>query len=136
MILAKKKCKELFLNFSKTHNVPVLSLVISNVFGEFCKPHYNSVVATFANDLVSGGSPKIITDAEVDFIYIANLVKTILYVIEKKQCGAVEVKCDFTMKVSTLLAVFEKFKSEYFDRGIIPQLRDTNKRNLFNTFRS
>ena len=39
-----------------------------------------------------------------------------------------------TILVSLLLEKIEKIKSEYFDFGIIPDIRNTFDRNLFNTF--
>ncbi|MGB4328286.1 MAG: epimerase, partial [Tenuifilum sp.] len=39
-----------------------------------------------------------------------------------------------TIKVSALLARLNDFKSNYFDKGIFPNLTDPFERNLFNTF--
>ena len=37
--------------------------------------------------------------------------------------------------MTEILHLFEFFKELYFDKGIIPELRDRNEVNLFNTFR-
>ena len=47
-----------------------------------------------------------------------------------------DVACDFEMKVSEVLGLFENFKKLYFEQGIIPPLNNIHEMNLFNTFRS
>ena len=42
---------------------------------------------------------------------------------------------DFEKKVTDILALLENYKAIYFDQGIIPELKDQNEVNLFNTFR-
>lgn len=137
---SKREGRRLFTEFAKTHNATFTALVIPNVFGEFCKPNYNSVVATFAHKLLHNETPKIITDANVNFIYVGTLCEKIISFItdfeNTHKVSTEEILPDFQMKVSELLALFESFKNEYVNKNFIPNLENKNKINLFNTFRS
>ena len=72
---SKKKSRELFINWSKENNRGKFTgLIVPNIFGPFGLPNYNSVVATFCNKLLTGESPKIIKDSELNLIYVSELV--------------------------------------------------------------
>jgi len=62
--LSKKEGERILENWSKRNNAPVTILVIPNVYGDRCRPHYNSVVATFCYELTHGGKPEIHIDKE------------------------------------------------------------------------
>ena len=65
--------KNYFLNGQKiTQNTS--ELVIPNVFGPYCKPHYNSVVSTFAYQLINNITPSVIEDNKLELVYVQNLV--------------------------------------------------------------
>ena len=45
--VSKRKSVENFFNASSKYAFTFINLVIPNVFGPFCKPNYNSFIATF-----------------------------------------------------------------------------------------
>ena len=52
---------------------------VPNVYGEACKPFYNSVVATFAYQIVRGETPTINDPRETrEFIYVGDLIDVLL----------------------------------------------------------
>lgn len=132
----------LFMDWANKHNISFTGLLIPNVFGEFCQPNYNSVVATFSYNVAHDKPITIITDSKVPFIYIGSLceiictdIKTIRHT-DKPIIKIVEIPEDFTMKVSELRALFTSFKETYIENGFIPPFGNKNDINLFNTFRS
>ncbi len=132
----------LFMEWADKHNVAFTGLLIPNVFGEFCRPNYNSVIATFSYNLTHNKPVTIITDSAVPFIYIDSLceiicedIKTARYA-DKRTVKVIEIPEDFTMKVSELLSLFTSFQETYMQNGFIPPLENKNTTNLFNTFRS
>jgi UDP-2-acetamido-2,6-beta-L-arabino-hexul-4-ose reductase len=139
---SKMEGRRLFERWAGEHNASFTGMIIPNVFGPFGLPNYNSFIATFCYKLTHDEEPKIITDSEVALIYIASLCKYILSDIdetENSDCPIIkekDIQPDFTKKVSEILALFNIFKEQYFERGIIPVLSSTNEINLFNTFRS
>lgn len=94
----------------------VTSLIIPNVFGEYCKPFYNSVVATFCHQLTHQEMPTLLIDRELPLIYVNNLCKVIWHEIKNSVTGVkvVEVKEDFRMSVKELLAELQRYESGVF----------------------
>jgi UDP-2-acetamido-2,6-beta-L-arabino-hexul-4-ose reductase len=139
---SKLEGRRLLKNWAVEHHASFTGMVIPNVFGPFGLPNYNSFIATFCYKLTHNEEPKIITDNEVDLIYVSSLCKQILSGIDEiknSDCQIIKQKIiqpDFTKKVSEILNLFYIFKEQYFEHGIIPVLSNVNEINLFNTFRS
>ncbi|MBE5757101.1 MAG: SDR family oxidoreductase [Clostridiales bacterium] len=82
---SKQTCENLFFDYMESTNVPVYVYRFPNLFGKWCKPNYNSVVATFcynvANDL-----PITVNDrnTEIEFLYIDDLITEMLDLLEQK----------------------------------------------------
>ncbi|NMD37363.1 MAG: NAD-dependent epimerase/dehydratase family protein, partial [Christensenellaceae bacterium] len=51
--LSKKAAENLIMEYSKNNNVDVMIYRLPNVFGKWCKPNYNSVVATFCYNIAN-----------------------------------------------------------------------------------
>lgn len=112
-------------------------LVIPNVFGPFCKPFYNSVVATFCHQLIQNESPQVHNDSEIRLIYVGELVNKIIALIRKPSNeNIIHVTHTATIGVKNLLSKLQYFKDSYFDKGIIPKVENIFDIQLFNTFRS
>lgn len=95
---SKKAAEELFFDYSKETGARVLVYRFTNLFGKWCRPNYNSVVATFchnvANDLeITVSDPKI----ELELTYIDDLVDEMLAALVGH-----EHRCEFD-GVSTVL---------------------------------
>jgi UDP-2-acetamido-2,6-beta-L-arabino-hexul-4-ose reductase len=138
---SKKIGQSLLENWAKLSGANLTSLIIPNVFGPFCKPDYNSFIATFAFKLCNGEMPQISNDKDVDLIFVDSLSKYIIQHIYKNIdtkaiIETLEIPADFTQSVSNIFKLFNLYKKIYIDNGIIPDLRDRNEVNLFNTFRS
>jgi len=135
---SKKKGRELFERWAERNKSWFTGLIIPNVFGPFGVPFYNSFISTFSYQLTHNQQPKIEIDAEVGLIYVDELVKQILGIIEKDEKFIKIERLTETSryKVSDILKIMESYKSDYIDKAIIPELDTNFKRNLFNTFRS
>lgn len=135
---SKKKGRELFESWADRNKSRFTGLIIPNVFGPFGVPFHNSFISTFSYQLTHAQEPKIEIDAEVGLIYVDELVKQILNIIEKDEKKTTIERLAETskFKVSDILKIMETYKSDYIDKAIIPELDTNFKRNLFNTFRS
>ena len=134
---SKRIARELLHNWSKINGSKFSGLIIPNVFGPFGQPNYNSVIATFCHKLTHNEQPTIAVDGELKLIYVGELVEVILSEIRSSQSQAeLRVASTATAKVSELLFLLEKYKSEYQEKGIIPSIVTIFELNLFNTFRS
>ena len=135
---SKKKGRELFESWADRNKSGFTGIIIPNVFGPFGVPFHNSFISTFSHQLTHNLETKIEIDAEVGLIYVDELVKHILSIIEKdsKSNNIVRLEETSKHKVSEILKMMNNFEKEYLKQGIIPLLDTVFKRNLFNTFRS
>jgi UDP-2-acetamido-2,6-beta-L-arabino-hexul-4-ose reductase len=134
---SKKEGRELLKNWAQSNDSTFTGLVIPNVFGAFGHPYYNSFIATFAHQLTHNEQPKIVVDGSVKLIYVAELIQVIVAQIKaQKGNDLMDVAHTSEYKVSKILQLLESYKTQYFEKGIIPQLNTKFEINLFNTFRS
>jgi len=112
-------------------------LIIPNVFGPFCKPNYNSFIATFCSKIIIDQDPKIIEDSEIPLIYIENLVKQIIKNIQSENEMSLDfIPSDIEIKVSEVLKLLNHYKESYLKHNTLPFFSNSFEFNLFNTFRS
>lgn len=88
---SKKAGEDLFLKYQEETGVKVLIYRFPNLFGKWCRPNYNSAVATFcsniANDLpITVNDPNV----ELELLYIDDLVSEMLDALQGK-----EHRCNF-----------------------------------------
>lgn len=75
--------EELFFDYSKNTGARVLVYRFPNLFGKWCRPNYNSVIATFCNN-IANDLPIIVNDstAELELLYIDDLIQEMLDALE------------------------------------------------------
>ena len=88
---SKKAGEDLFLNYAEETGARVLIYRFPNLFGKWCRPNYNSAVATFCNNIateqpITVNDPKV----ELELLYIDDLVTEMLDALEGK-----EHRCEF-----------------------------------------
>lgn len=132
---AKKKAREDFDRLSKKLEFTFYSSLTPNVFGPFCKPFYNSFIATFSHQLLNNQSPKIITDNIVKLIYIDDYISSLLELLEGKS-ETINFNFLIEIKVSEVLEKLKLFYTQYIQENKIPNLESKFDKELFNTFRS
>ncbi len=72
---SKKAAEDILLGLSDTTQNPVYIFRLPNVFGKWCKPNYNSMVATFCHNIVRDLPIEIHDEeAEVDLVYVCDVV--------------------------------------------------------------
>ena len=111
-------------------------LIIPNIFGPFCKPNYNSFVATFCSKILNDETPEVIQDTNVPLLYVGNLVEKILAIIKSPKDSLFEIRPDLVVKVTEVLGLLNTFKDSYIGGNKIPSLQTPFELQLFNTFRS
>ena len=75
--------EELFFTYGQETGAPVLVYRFPNLFGKWCRPNYNSVVATFCHNLAHG-LPIQVNDpsTQLELLYIDDLVEELLDALE------------------------------------------------------
>jgi len=133
---AKKESREFLEKTINSLGGKFTGLIIPNVFGPFCKPNYNSFVATFCSKILNDEPPEVIQDANVPLLYVGNLVEQILEVIRNPKGSLFEIRPDLEVKVTEVLGLLNTFKDSYIGGNTIPSLQTPFELQLFNTFRS
>ena len=82
---SKKAGEELVFSHGKETGAEVYVYRFPNVFGKWCKPNYNSAVATFCNNIACG-LPICINDSskEMCLVYIDDVVRELIGLLKKK----------------------------------------------------
>lgn len=77
--------EELFFAYAKETGAQVLVYRFPNLFGKWCRPNYNSVIATFCNN-IANDLPIQVNDpnVELELLYIDDLVEEMLDALEGK----------------------------------------------------
>lgn len=71
--------EELFRAHSKRSGAPVLIYRFPNVYGKWCRPNYNSVIATFCNNIANNLPIQVHDEStRLHLFYIDDLVRTLL----------------------------------------------------------
>lgn len=78
--------EELFFDYSKETGAKVLVYRYPNLFGKWCRPNYNSAVATFCNN-IANDLPITVNDptTELELLYIDDLVEEMFDCLEGKE---------------------------------------------------
>ena len=88
---SKKAGEELFFSYAEKTGAKVLVYRFPNLFGKWCRPNYNSAVATFCHNYAHD-LPITVNDAsvELELLYIDDLVDEMIAALEGK-----EHRCEF-----------------------------------------
>lgn len=80
---SKLKAEDALRDLSAEHGVPVFIFRLPNLFGKWCRPNYNSVVATFCYN-ISRGLPITLNDptAPINLVYVDDVVTRFIDLME------------------------------------------------------
>jgi UDP-2-acetamido-2,6-beta-L-arabino-hexul-4-ose reductase len=131
---SKRIAAETLADWAASSRAIFSNLILPHVFGEGCRPHYNSAVATFCHQLAHGEVPRIIEDGELELIHAQRVAEEITGVIDRAQAG--EIRLHGTpIRVSAVLAMLQNMAALYTEQ-IIPELGSELALDLFNSYRS
>lgn len=149
---SKKAGEELFFDYARETGAKVFVYRFPNLFGKWCRPNYNSAVATFCNN-IANDLPIQVNDRNIqlELLYIDDLIEEMFDAIEGK-----EHHCEFngietvlkddgrycavpkTHKVTLgeIVDLIESFKSQP-QTLIMPKIPDNSfAKKLYSTFLS
>ena len=144
--------EELFSDYQKETGAPVLVYRFPNLFGKWCRPNYNSAVATFCNN-IANDLPIQVNDrsTELELLYIDDLVEEMLDALEGKahRCnydGLNPISCDegrYTVVPTThkvtlgeVVDLLESFKAQP-QTLVMPEIPENSfAKKLYSTYLS
>ena len=150
--LSKKAGEDVLFQYAKETGAKVFVYRFPNIFGKWCRPNYNSAVATFCNN-IANDLPIQVNDPSVmlELVYIDDLVYEMLDALENKahKCYFEGIETVFddngkyyavptTHKVTLgrIVELLNMFKAQP-ETLIIPQIPDNSfEKKLYSTFLS
>ena len=131
---SKRIAGETLMQWATKNNTTCTNMVLPHVFGEHGKPFYNSVVSTFCHQIANGETPTVNSDGQLCPIHAGEVAKLVWKAIESKHHG--ETRPDGRpIKVTELKAMLDQMSQRYTE-GVVPNLDDPFRLQLFNTYRS
>ena len=132
---SKLKAENLLRKLEIDTGSPVYIYRLPGVFGKFCKPNYNSVVATFSHN-ISRGLPVVVNNptATIKLVYIDDVVAAFIAVVQKISPTKKEttIQPEYVITLKELVAQIERFHksreslvSERVGIGLIRKLYST-----------
>ncbi len=135
--ISKKLGEDLIFEYAKKNNTKAYVYRFPNVFGKWSKPNYNSVVATFANNVANDLPITIINpDALLKLIYIDDLVNELINSLKGK-ANKIDKYCYvnpvYKTTVGNLARTFESFKESRKNLNI-PNMNDELTKKLYSMY--
>jgi len=135
--ISKKMGEDLIFNYAKEVNTKAYVYRFPNVFGKWSRPNYNSVVATFANN-IANNLPIIINNPNslLELVYIDDLVNELINAL-KDNANIIEnyayVNPIYKTTVGKLADTFNSFK-ESRNALSIPNMSDDLTKKLYSMY--
>lgn len=142
--VSKKAGEEAIFDYGERNGVRVFVYRLPNVFGKWCRPNYNSVVATFCHN-IARNMPIRVNDPSVvlNLVYVDDVVRSLIASIESsKSESAVNWSRNFesvvpvhTASLGVLAALIESFRRSRANLSV-PKLDDQLQKKLYSTYLS
>jgi len=136
---SKKAGEDLLFEYGQKTGAKVLIYRFPNVFGKWCKPNYNSVVATFCHS-IAHGLPINVNDPRVvmNLVYIDDVVDELINALsgqENKNSEYCEVPVVHTITLGEIVDLIYSFKRSREELSI-PNMSDVFAKKLYSTYLS
>lgn len=135
---SKKLAEEALLNYNIETGAKVYIYRLPNVFGKWCRPNYNSAVATFCNSIAKGEEVWISDkDKELTLVYIDDLVKALISTLNSKKIlsGYATVEVEYKATLGKIVDLLSSFKCSRENLNI-PDIKDQFTKKLYSTYLS
>ena len=136
---SKRAGEELMFGYARETGAKVLVYRFPNVFGKWCRPNYNSAVATFCHN-IAHGLPIQVNDPNVvmHLVYIDDVVEELIGALggqEHRQGDYCEVPVVHTVTLGRIVELLYSFKESRNTLGV-PDLGDAFTKKLYSTYLS
>lgn len=136
---SKKAGEELLLQYGRETGAKVLIYRFPNVFGKWCRPNYNSAVATFCHN-VAHGLPITVNDPAVQMtlVYIDDVVEELLLALRGKETrdgDFCKVPVEHKITLGAIADLIHSFKAGREER-CIPDMSNAFTKKLYAAYLS
>ena len=134
---SKREAEKLMENWATSIGAVTVIYRLPNVFGKWCRPNYNSAVATFCYNIARCLDIQIIDPGRVlKLIYVDDIVKEFISLINRNLSEGyhyLDVEPVFTIKITDLVNLIREFNATR-DSLSIPDFRNPFFKRLYATF--
>lgn len=137
---SKLIAEKYLLNFTSSSLISAIIYRFPGVFGKWCKPNYNSVVATFCHN-VAHNIPLEISDPDhlLKLIYIDDVIEELIswinIKIDIKKSHYAKIPVEFNITLGKLAETIQDFPV-YRQNLCVPQFNNLLVKNLYSTYLS
>ena len=136
---SKRAGEDVVFEYGETDDVKVMVYRFPNVFGKWCRPNYNSAIATFCNNIATGLDITV-NDPEVilNLVYIDDVVKELIRALKSNEFNTgkfCEVPVTYKQKLGWVADTIKSFKESRINR-YIPDMDDELTKKLYSTYLS
>ena len=136
--LSKKFAEDALLQLSENNGNIIYNYRLPNVFGKWCKPNYNSAVATFCYNTINELPIQVNnSDALINLVYIDDVVNEFIKVIKSSAQGnkaeKAEVNPVYQITVGDLVQQLALFKESKYS-SVIERVGTDLTRALYSTY--
>lgn len=137
---SKKAGEDLFFAYGKETGAKVLNYRFPNLFGKWCRPNYNSVIATFCNNIANDLEITVNDRSTLlTLVYIDDLVDEMLRALEGKEThdgDFCKVPVEHQATLGEIVDLLESFKAQP-QTLVIPEIpADSFAKKLYSTYLS
>jgi UDP-2-acetamido-2,6-beta-L-arabino-hexul-4-ose reductase len=136
---SKKAGEDLLFSYGDETGAPVYVYRLPNVFGKWCRPNYNSAVATFCYN-IARDLPITVNDSEVimNLVYIDDVLQAFLSALKGdviKENGFCKVSTVHTVKLGRIVELLRQFRESRTTLAV-PDMSDSFEKVLYSTYLS
>ncbi|HIW74396.1 MAG TPA: capsular polysaccharide biosynthesis protein CapF [Firmicutes bacterium] len=136
---SKRAGEELLSSYGRETGADVLIYRFPNVFGKWCRPHYNSVIATFCHSLARE-LPITVNDPSVllRLVYIDDLVEELIRALERQETREGDfcvIPVTHTASLGEIADILRSFPESRRTLAV-PDMGDPLTRKLYSTYLS
>jgi UDP-2-acetamido-2,6-beta-L-arabino-hexul-4-ose reductase len=136
---SKKAGEDLLFSYAKETGSSVYVFRIPNVFGKWCRPNYNSAVATFCYN-IARDLPITVNDPEVvmNLVYIDDVIHAFIAALNGdvlREDGFCKVSTIHTVKLGRVVELLKEFKESRTNLSV-PNMADSFEKVLYSTYLS
>lgn len=136
---SKRAGEELMFEYAKETSAKVLIYRFPNVFGKWCRPNYNSAIATFCHN-IANGLPIMVNDSNVvmNLVYVDDVVNELISALsgnENRNGDYCEVNTVYTKSLGEIVDLLYSFKENRTSLSV-PNVGDDFTKKLYSTYLS
>jgi len=137
---SKKAGEELMFSYGEETGAKVLVYRLPNLFGKWCRPNYNSAIATFCNN-VARDLPITVNNRDVNMtlVYIDDLVAELIAALkgcENKEGAFCKVPVEHKITLGEIVDLIYSFRQSRTDRYVPDMTEGSFSKKLYSTYLS